>query len=177
MTPRSRVEHELPTALAMKVLDAAVMPAPWVKVPASDGVTASFINKETGLSSLHHPLLSLAAVVESTSRECLQMPEEERDSWLACLHEQWTREAAMEYHSWQAVTDSKGREYFYHKSTGQAMWSRPTEAILPGHYMKIESVKKLRDEGFMFRLRAECAERLAEVRSVPRLGAEQTVDL
>jgi len=72
-----------------------------------------------------------------------------RKATVAVLLEKWESEAKEEYAKWYSAEDETGRLYYCHRDTGDVMWEHPAEVLLPAHYMRIKSIQRLCDDGYV----------------------------
>jgi len=134
-----------------EALALAPLPAPWAMHRSRKG-EYFFVNRRTGMASWKHPLEPCLRELADVCRKCLACAPGFRTPLLAGLTERWEVEARGEYLKWYSVHDASGQVYYCHQETGEAMWEHPAEAVLPAHYMKIMSVRLLRDDRYLVRL-------------------------
>ncbi|CAK0871678.1 unnamed protein product [Prorocentrum cordatum] len=112
-----------------------------------------FANRSSGASTWTHPLEPSLRELAGVCRMCLTFPAALRESTISTLLETWQAEAKQELAKWYSVKHDNGREYYCHRETWEAMWEHPAEVVLPMHYLKIRSIERLRDEGYLTSLR------------------------
>merc|ERR1719476_824971 len=98
---------------------------------------------------------------------CLTQPPDISELWITNMLSKWQSEAVAVCSNWFAVQHESGRVYYCHRQTGASMWEHPAQVFLPGHYLKISSIKRLRDEeGLMGTLRLAAATSAASTTGV-----------
>merc|ERR1719343_1105350 len=83
------------------------------------------------------------------------MPEENRAEWIAGKRNIWMSEANEYMSEWYVVPHSSGNKFYYHRDTQETMWENPVEVVLPQYHLKIESVARLVEVGYVRKLLQE----------------------
>ncbi|CAK0866613.1 unnamed protein product, partial [Prorocentrum cordatum] len=148
------------------------LPAPWVMCKDLDG-RVFFANAVTRMITWSHPLEQPLKELAGFCHMCLKQPPDALESWIANALGRWEGEAVAVYENWFAVRHESGRAYYCHRQTGASMWENPAQVFLPGHYLKIASVKRLRDEeGLIGALRRTAAPDGAPPEAAERPGRD-----
>jgi len=80
---------------------------------------------------------------------CAPLSQQDRDAMLSGIHQKWDAEAVEEYGKWRTVKMEDGNKYYLNAVTREAMWENPASVFLPGHYMRVKAIERLRDQGYV----------------------------
>jgi hypothetical protein len=134
-------------------LQSTPLPSPWVIGTGEHG-QRQFINDATGESTWRHPLDDTLKSLADLYQRCAPLSQEHRNKMLSAIHQKWDTEAKEEYGKWRTVTLDDGGEYYYNMTTDEAIWEHPAEVFLPGHYMRVRAIERLRSQGYLNGLRS-----------------------
>lgn len=126
----------------------APVPPPWTMCRDNES-KAFFFNQATGESSWSHPLENAVSQLASICRVCLALAPQLRAPCIQSLLERWEQDAKEEFNQWYAVPHVSGKDYYCHQITGETTWDHPATIVLPSHYVKMQSLKKLLDENYV----------------------------
>lgn len=112
-----------------------------------------FTNAKTGESTWRHPLEDILKSLAEMYRKCAPLSPECRHQFLSGIHEEWDIEAKNEYKNWRTVMLDDGDKYYFNPVTQQAIWEHPASVFLPGHYMRVRAIERLRSQAYLDGLR------------------------
>mmetsp|Transcript_12817 Transcript_12817/g.36115 ORF Transcript_12817/g.36115 Transcript_12817/m.36115 type:complete len:217 (+) Transcript_12817:99-749(+) len=127
------------------------LPAPWV-IGSDEQGQRSFINVRTGESTWRHPLEDPAKALADIFNASALLSQEHRDAMLCEIHQNWATEAKLAYRKWRPVRMDDGGVYHFNTTTHETMWEHPAEVVMPGHYMRVRAIERLRSKSYLDRL-------------------------
>jgi PAS domain-containing protein len=133
-------------------LQSTPLPAPWTIATDEEG-QRWFTNPRTGECTWRHPLEDVLKSLAELYQRCHSLSADLRDIVLTAMNEKWESEAKGEYAKWASVRTADGDRYYFSMETQEAAWEHPAEVLLPGHYMRIRSIERLRDDRYLAALR------------------------
>jgi len=96
-----------------------------------------------------HPLADILKSLADLYQDCAPLSQQHRDEVLSGIHQMWCAEAQKEYCKWRTVKIQDGDEYYFNAVTHETTWEHPAKHCLPGHYMRITAIERLRNQGYV----------------------------
>ncbi|CAK0795972.1 unnamed protein product [Prorocentrum cordatum] len=147
------IDDEAAIHFVADALQSTPLPSPWVIGTGGHG-KRQFINAVTGEATWKHPLDATLRSLADLYHRCAPLCQESRDAMLSRIHQKWDTEAKDEYSRWRTVKLDEGDEYYFNTATQEAIWEHPAEVFLPGHYMRVRAIERLRSQRYLSGLRS-----------------------
>jgi len=147
------IDDEAAIHFVADALQSTPLPAPWVIGTGEHG-QRQFINTATGESTCRHPLEDILKSLADLYQQCAPLSQERRRKLLSGIHQKWDTEARDEYGKWRTVKMDDGDEYYLNMETHEASWEHPAKVFLPGHYMRVRAIERLRSQVYLNGLRS-----------------------
>jgi hypothetical protein len=134
------------------ILQSTPLPSQWALCTGKQGQRL-FTNVRTQESTRRHPLEDVLRSLVDLYQKCAPLSQEHRDEMLSGVYQKWYAEAREENGRWRTVRTENGEEYYFNVATRHAIWEHPAELFLPGHYMQVRAIERLRSREFLEGLR------------------------
>lgn len=139
------------------ILQSAPLPSQWVLSTGKQGQRL-FTNVRTRESTRRHPLEDVLRSLVDLYEKCAPLSQDGRHEMLSCIYQKWYTEAKEENGRWRTARTENGDEYYFNVATREAIWEHPAEVFLPGHYMQVRAIERLRSREYLEGLRSRaCA--------------------
>lgn len=133
-------------------LKSTPLPSPW-SIGTGEQGQRLFTNVCTGESTKRHPLEHILRSLADIYQKCAPLSQEQRDEMLSGIHRKWDIEATEEGDRWRTVKMEDGDKYYFNVVTHETTWEHPAKVSMPGHYMRVTAIERLRSQGYLDGLR------------------------
>jgi hypothetical protein len=130
-------------------LQSTPLPAPWTISACDESGQRLFTNEKTRESTWRHPLEDDLKSLADMYRKFALLSPKCRHQFLSGILKEWDIEAKEEYFKWRTVKMEDGGKYYFNTMTHEAIWEHPAEVFLPGHYMRVRAIERLRGQAYL----------------------------